>query len=428
MPVPAADFILIGTGLAPLIAAQRLLAEGADVVLVNPESAPFAENAELPLAPFLLLGPGTPERGRLAAPGDALDQLRPIFPGAVEFEPMGSAPGTGFSDPLAPRLRSRDHFFLFSSGGEGPEKGMDAEAWEGIAKSAGLHPRRLDELTARLRIPGLSQSRRQGWLASEEWDPTGALQVARLCDLDLERFRRGILDFVQERLGPERFLAGTGMPDCVGPHTVRLSRGGPFETLQAGVAVIVFSSASTLPWQLKQSGAPEALASRLVGRPQRWEHWTLLSKEDLDPGVVIHLGKHAVIYAGIEGVSTLPEAGSSPRSRLLRVLRRTKQEDGRMPSPVSERSIQGLASLCTQDLGWERFSIRSLRTGISHLPIAGTPTLVRELPGFTGQLNFWTMPATGGPVVEVAASVSRVVDVLLGAPPGRAKGEIHESP
>ena len=49
------DVALIGTGIAPLIAAAHLISQGKRVLVLNPDFDFFLEDSELPLDPMLPL-------------------------------------------------------------------------------------------------------------------------------------------------------------------------------------------------------------------------------------------------------------------------------------------------------------------------------------------------------------------------------------
>src|SRR4051794_28280496 len=111
------DVALLGTGIAPLVAAKHLLSQGKTVLVLNPDRDFFLEDSELPLDPLLPL-PG-PERISESLPDRALAELRPHFPGAVEFWSADSAQGqaqAGFHDPTAPHVRSRSRLFVGTTG------------------------------------------------------------------------------------------------------------------------------------------------------------------------------------------------------------------------------------------------------------------------------------------------------------------------
>ena len=76
------DVAVLGTGIAPLVAANFLLAQGKSVLLLNPDWDFFLEDSELPMDPLI---PNIPNPIRLtrSLPSHTLDTLRPNFPGAI---------------------------------------------------------------------------------------------------------------------------------------------------------------------------------------------------------------------------------------------------------------------------------------------------------------------------------------------------------
>src|SRR5262245_36913653 len=144
MPVDS-DVALIGTGVAPLIAAGRLAAEGKSVLILNPDWDFFRENAELPLDPLCPVDRETVSTQRLlrASAEFALTELRPEFPGAIELWPEPEKRQTGFHDPLAPHVRSRARLWIDTGTGWDVLESMYLEAAD-----AGLNPQLLDGLPA----------------------------------------------------------------------------------------------------------------------------------------------------------------------------------------------------------------------------------------------------------------------------------------
>src|SRR5277367_6361899 len=106
------DVALLGTGVAPLVAAQHLISQGKSVLVLNPDRDFFLEDSELPLDPLLPRPSST--RISESLPDRALSELRPHFPGAVEFWSSDSTP-SGFHDASAPHVRSRDRIWIGSS-------------------------------------------------------------------------------------------------------------------------------------------------------------------------------------------------------------------------------------------------------------------------------------------------------------------------
>src|SRR6476659_8537756 len=81
------DYLLVGTGVAPLLAAQQLSAKGHEVSILNPDSDFFLENSELPLDLMNFESPTTDisKRFNNNLPEQVYRDLIPEFPGALEM-------------------------------------------------------------------------------------------------------------------------------------------------------------------------------------------------------------------------------------------------------------------------------------------------------------------------------------------------------
>ena len=81
------DYLLVGTGAAPLLAAQRLLSRGDTVAILNPDPDFFLENSELPLDLFSFESADTDLTRRFSnnLPEQVYRDLIPEFPGALEL-------------------------------------------------------------------------------------------------------------------------------------------------------------------------------------------------------------------------------------------------------------------------------------------------------------------------------------------------------
>src|SRR6185295_9577656 len=134
------DVALVGTGVAPLIAAQHLLSQGKSVLVLNPDRDFFLEDSELPLDP--LLPRPSPARISESLPDRALGELRPHFPGAVEFWSSDSQ-ASGFHDVSAPHVRSRDRLLIGSARSREMLESLYVEC-----SDAGLNPVLLDGIQA----------------------------------------------------------------------------------------------------------------------------------------------------------------------------------------------------------------------------------------------------------------------------------------
>ena len=84
------------------------------------------------------------------------------------------------------------------------------------ASDADLNPQILDGLPAARKFPGFS---------SHIGNFRG-LFIPKLCDVDTVRYRNGLLEFVRERLGPERVVCAVNQIELM-PEGIRFHSKGP---------------------------------------------------------------------------------------------------------------------------------------------------------------------------------------------------------
>jgi hypothetical protein len=343
------DVALIGTGVAPLIAASDLLTQGKTVLLLNPDFDFFLEDSEMSLDPLLPLTTASLDPRRLTAnlPDQVLSVLRPFFPGAVESWTSGALESEGFHDPDAPHVRQRSRLWITSETGLG-----SSEEWELLEDAyvnfsdAGLNPKILDGIQAAKKFPGFSAA-------------SGAyrgLLLPKLCEVDVSRYRNGILEFVRERLGHERFLMSATQIELM-PGGLRFHSGGKPFTARVKDSVLVFHTPRMTSWILNQAKRME-VTPQLPAGLRLWEQWSLVSRDDLDPEV-IGTFSNLVVWAEVEGSPAT--AGALNR---LSVLRAGPLVDFRTGSAdwLSQESLTSLSSLCYDFLKWSRFSVRFMKT------------------------------------------------------------------
>jgi hypothetical protein len=383
------EIALIGTGAAPLIAAAYLLAQGRRVLVLNPDRDFFLEDSELPLDPLLpVVGEVSPGAIRRSEPERALAALRPHFPGAVEFWPPNSPARAGFRDSGAPHIRQRARLWV-SSAPRAPElDDLYLRALEG-----GLAPKLLEGLQASSRFPG----------ATSRTSVDKGVFVAKSCDVDVNRYRIGLLEFVRERLGARGLACGA--------HPIELVPGGLRWGNGAGHAkvserAIVYWTPRLTSWllaQAKEAEVPDA-DRRMPEGVRLWEHWTLMSRDPIDPGVIGHFSD-MVVWAEFEG---LPEPGPGKSARRLSVLRAgerqalkayfSPQSQLRGPGWASAGSFESVAALSGDLLRWSGFSVRSMRPRASfewkseepadsRWELRGAPLPVRVVGGCEGALS-----------------------------------------
>ncbi len=394
------DVALIGTGLAPLIAASYLLNQGKTVLLLNPDFDFFLENSELPIDPLLPVSRGTlrPERIRGSSPDAALKELRPFFPGSVEFWQEGST-FSGYHDPMAPHVRSRSRLWVPHQGHANAESVDLFEELYVHASDKGLNPQLLEGIPASSRFPGISLPR--------ELDR--GLLIPKLCDVDVPRYRNGVLEFVRERLGRERMINEAAQIELM-PGGLRFYWEGSPRTARLSEGVLVFWTPRLSTWILGQAKQFETTPRMPLGL-RLWEQWSLVSRDELDPGVVGMFNHDLAVWAETEGV---PARGSLFQLSVLRLGELVK--GGKNPGSshsmgwASKDAFSKLSSLCHGFLRWDRFSIRAM-----------TPRAILEWDdGAEEQAQVWdienvrVVTRCDGPIVDVVRNVRRACEKFYG--------------
>jgi len=413
------DVALLGTGVAPLVAANHLLIQGKSVLLLNPDWDFFLEDSELSLDPMLLEMP-SPEKIRQSSPESALKQLRPDFPGAIElWSPEMEVGKEGFHDTSAPHVRKRSRLWVSSADKNKLWNWEDLEDFYVETSDAGLDPQIAEGPPAVKRFPGFSFN-------------TGnfrSLSLPKICDVDLSRYRNGLLEYIRERLGPEKTVCAVNqleyMPDGIrfyangSPHTARLKDG-----------MLVFWTPRLSSWILNQTRKMEMPPSHIPRIPQGiryWEQWSINSREASDPGVIGMFGDMAV-WSDFEGAPsfatrTLKEKNlRNPKLPCLTVLRtgplrpsndiQLQQAGLSSNSWASADSFAALSNLCHGFLRWDRFSVRNLRVRAlfewekSESDIRaelGTQSDNSKQPWelFKGNPRTWIVPGSDGPLIDV---------------------------
>jgi hypothetical protein len=414
------DVALIGTGAAPLVAATHLMSQGKSVLLLNPDRDFFLEDSELPIDPIWPVSPDkdasslnvsrTPGRLKRSSPERMLEELRPDFPGAIEFWPGQGATNAvskarhQFHDELAPHVRSRSRLWITRN-----ERDRDWP-WELLeelyveASDAGLKPQILEGIQAESRFPGYS---RPGA------DCRGLL-IPRICDVDVGRYRQGLLEFVRERLGPEGVVCGAGQIELM-PGGVRFHAGNSARTALLNEGMLVFWTPRLSAWVLAQAKRAEVDPIRPAG-VRLWEHWSLVSRDQVDPGV-IGVFRDMAVWAEVEG-QPQPETQPIHRLAVLRAGARVPLDQAAAPeggrSWASAESFGAVSELCHNFLKWERFSVRQLRArAIFEWEHKAPWRLARG----DGQRAF-VVPGSDGPLVEVARAARAACGVLDGGPTG----------
>jgi|GEM_PF-593102 len=443
------DVVLIGTGVAPLVAAVRLMAEGRSVLLLNPDSDFFLEDSEFALDRLQLLNsdqtPGV-ERFRRSTLDETLALLRPDFPGAIEkwIADGGAAPQSGagqYHDPNAPHVRTRARLWVARK--EDERSNLRFAQISRLAEQAGMSPRALDGILAVSRFPGHSlssfaPSRLPGaaLFPVEEWH---GVVLPRVTDIDVNRYRNGLLGFVRERLGHERIFTRVSDMDLLPGGMVRFHAGGHVRTARYSAGTVVFWTPQLNRWvrgfSKRRNWSPPVPAGLRF-----WEQWSILSREPVDP-TVVGMFEDMLVWADVEGVPSLAsrsgddiKGGASLRNEAIRmdedrgaaksvrtrltVLRPAAVaplgEDGALPAGssgagwISSSSFDQLERLCRGFLGWTRYSVRGLKARTT-LEWPARPPLLR-IPDMPGA---WLASGVDGPLPKVVETARKCCAHIL---------------
>jgi hypothetical protein len=391
------DVALVGTGVAPLIAASHLLSQGKSILLLNPDWDFFLENSELSLDP-LLHEKLTSDRLAKNSPEKALEELRPDFPGAIEFW-SPHTDSAGYHDREAPHVRQRGRLWISSLDRNQFWNWEELEDLYVESSDAGLNPQILEGLAATRRFPGFSAY-------PENYR---GLFIPKLYDVDTLRYRHGLLEFIRERLGPEKAVCAVNQVDLM-PEGIRFHAAGSLKTARIREGILVFWTPKLSPWVMNQAKKFESQPKTPRGI-RLWEEWSINSRESPDPGIVGMFGDMA-IWADFEGTPSL----QNPTPLKLTVLRSGPLitiEGIHLPaggmSWASANSFGALSHLCHNFLRWDRFSIRSLKTRTlfewqDQKPwiLSHSDPLVHIIPG------------CDGPLVEVVRAVRSACTKILG--------------
>ena len=342
------DYLLIGTGVAPLLAAQRLANRGDSVAILNPDHDFFLENSELPLdlLSFETTNADISLRFSNNLPEKIYRDLIPEFPGAIELwkEEDQSKNDRAFQVESAPWIRFRHRLWV------APVRSKSADRLENLylrSLDLGWKPKWLEGVSLAKRFPGFS-SKNSEIRDVEKW--VGFLGP-RFGDIDVGRYRTGLLEYVRERLGRENIMTSAHIlnTDSKGVR-FQLATGLP-ATLEVGRAVLHFWTPK-MERNLRQN--LEKHQPRLLGSfdqsvtKQPWEEWDILSRDPVAANVVAHLESIRVWSHG---------DGEPPHDGWNRIkLMRRAQAD----SFLGEQSFQDLSKVLFRFLGWERCTVRGM--------------------------------------------------------------------
>lgn len=331
----AAEVVLIGTGLAPLLTAKSLNEQGRSVLVLNPDWSFFQEDSELPFDP-------EPGSSPALTAESLLGLLRPPFPGAVEWSPLSDVsrpPGSGFRVVSAPYVRTRSRIRIVSP--------LETDFEERFLKceEQGHRPLEYRDLAALRRFPGYASPQTGAYGVGARG--VRGLSLLHQWDADVRRYRVGVHEFLLDRIGSERVR--TALTDIeplsvAGARTgIRFRSGDDLFQIPRCDRVLVF-------WTPRLSHWLERLGAGPRPRADVWERWTLISRENL-------LGE---LSGEFEDLWVMPELeGEEDASFKLSVFRRAPEVA--RESILNDASFDALSRLCLGLMGWDKFSIRSYR-------------------------------------------------------------------
>ena len=364
------DFILVGTGVAPLVSAYRLLSAGKSVLVLNPLQDFFSEKSELKFDPFFLEDPQEAITDRLnhSLPLQAHSALSKYYPGSIELWPqqlknirgdLTGNPVSKFHDYEAPHVRERSCIWMYSDQSLGSP--LFAKKWEMIedlyleVSSAGMKVDVLEGLIAAKKFPGFS-GRIDGGVK-------GVL-IPRLYDVDVSLYQQGILEFLIERMGARRVLTGVNGLELV-------ESGISFRDSDSNIVTIEPKEALFMYWTPKItrfvqnsvnkfSKNKSVFVSRLPKGVRVWEDWQLVSREGLEAHT-IGIFENMVVSSNFEG------APDNPSNQMLEVMLKGNLltlSDYAYPFRdylyASGSSIDSISRLCEGFLNWEYVTVRKL--------------------------------------------------------------------
>ena len=347
------DVVLLGTGVAPLIAANHLLTQGKSVLLLNPDLDFFLEDSELSLDPLQGAALKT-ERILRSTPQQSLSVLRPDFPGPLEFWTSQHQHKGGFHDPSAPHLRERDRIWICASDSSSKDYWNALENLYVEAEDSDLKPQILEGYAALRKFPGISS---QGGQAGD----FRALLIPKLCDIDLMRYRIGLMEFIRERLGSKNVICAVNDLDAT-PDGIRFRVRKNLHNVRVGIGILVFWTPRLNNWIAHQSRIFEKTPPAPLGI-RLWEEWSVISRT---PPYAQAIGNYndLSVWADYEGP---PESEKNQRFRLS-VLRSgqliTKTHENQFDKGTnwaSAPSFYSLANLTQDFLKWGHTTIRGMK-------------------------------------------------------------------
>ncbi len=372
------DFVLVGTGIAPLLAASQLMHQGKSVLVLNPNTGFFKERSELPLDILFFENANSNLGLRFHnnSPEEVYRNLSPDFPGALEMWKPDSHRNRerNFVDDRAPWIRARNRLWV-------ARRGTDAmDRFENLylrALDAGLRPQWMEGLSLAKHFPGFS--------AKDALDWVGFLGPA-LGDIDVERYQAALLSYLYERIGESSIRTSVTLHDIGSKGLSVQFPGSSAQWILPRTSVLFFWTPALMRFLCQKVSrfVPEGEQRfRKAVKLQTWEEWQLLSRKPIACKVVAQWDR---VRVWAQGAGAPPQGGSN----MLSVLVRSGPE-----GVCSTQSLTELEALLFQFLGWDRFSVRSMVTrdfyrwnSLEGVDFETGPLRVQVLAGCDGPLHW----------------------------------------
>jgi hypothetical protein len=272
--------------------------------------------------------------------------------------------------------------------GSNEEWEMLENAYLGFSDS-GLNPKILDGIQAAKRFPGFSGT--SGGYRG--------LLLPKFCEVDVSRYRNGILEFVRERVGQERFIMPATQIELM-PGGLRFHQSGRACTARIKEKILIFHTPKMTSWILNQAKKMEVNPKLPLG-VRLWEQWSLVSRDNLDPDV-IGTFSNLVVWAEAEGSPS--SASSLNRLSVLRAGRLAPAGSLHsvplMSEWISPESLGSMSSLCYDFLKWTQFSVRSMKPR-SILEWDGTQDWNLKSAGKESEAEVRVVTRCDGPLFDV---------------------------
>ncbi len=399
------NVVLIGTGLAPLIASQILIEEGFTVKILNPDSVFFKENSEWAFDPVLPTSfdalAGNWNTDSIVASTHAI--LSPYFPGALGKTSNRVLPELKAEpvDRLAPWIRARRRLWLES-------RDSVSEQWRNLEEyfvsraAQGKQVNLLEGFQAVAKFPGFS-GEKQGNLI-EQFDYFSGVMVEESSDVDASRYRQGIVDYLIEKIGSGSFFSNCSQME----FDKKFFRFTSNQTvnhwpLDSIAGFFCFWTPRLDQWirSIILAGAKHEKAS--LPEIRLWERWSLISRDKIVPDTI----------ASIDDLIVMAEAEGAPdqKSPLLQVYRNCGLEQSDWDRVVSQESFDGLLRLFHDTLFWDRFSIRSCQ--VLRLMDWENSKILGAAPLLGGPPKLKLIRSCDGALVSVVKSVERQITEIL---------------